>query len=112
MHAKRWIERGHHVNIVTSFPNFPDGKVFGGYRQSLFKRETLDTVDVLRVPTLVFPNRGIVLRILDFLSFMVTGSIALAVRRPSRRRDRDFAAIFCRGRRLVRQPGLSPSVCV
>jgi colanic acid biosynthesis glycosyl transferase WcaI len=76
MHAKRWVQRGHHVNIVTSFPNFPDGKVFGGYRQSLFKRETLDSVDVLRVPTLIFPNRAIFLRIADFLSFMVTSCIA------------------------------------
>jgi colanic acid biosynthesis glycosyl transferase WcaI len=83
MHAKRWIERGHHVNVVTSFPNFPDGKVFGNYRQSLYKRETLDTVDVLRVPTLIFPNRGSIRRIMDFLSFMVTGSIAsLFVGRP------------------------------
>jgi colanic acid biosynthesis glycosyl transferase WcaI len=76
MHAKRWVQRGHHVNIVTSFPNFPDGKVFGGYRQSLFKRETLDSVDVLRVPTFIFPNRAIFLRIVDFLSFMVTSCIA------------------------------------
>lgn len=83
MHAKRWIARGHPVNVVTSFPNFPDGKVFGGYRQSLFKRETLDTVDVLRVPTLIFPNRAIFLRIVDFLSFMVTSCIAsFFVRRP------------------------------
>ena len=76
MHAKRWVERGHQVNIVTSFPNYPDGKVYGGYRQSLFKREVLDSIDVLRVPTLIFPNRGIFLRILDFLSFMFTSSIA------------------------------------
>jgi colanic acid biosynthesis glycosyl transferase WcaI len=76
MHAKRWVQRGHHVNIVTSFPNFPDGKVFGGYRQSLFKREILDSVDVLRVPTLIFPNRAIFLRIVDFLSFMFTSCIA------------------------------------
>ncbi len=83
MHAKRWVERGCHVNIVTSFPNFPEGKVFGGYRQSLFKRETLDTVDVLRVPTLIFANSGTLLRIADFLSFMVTSSIAsLFVGRP------------------------------
>jgi colanic acid biosynthesis glycosyl transferase WcaI len=82
-HAKRWVKRGHHVNIVTSFPNFPLGKVFGGYRQSLYKREILDTVDVLRVPTLVFANRGIVLRVIDFLSFMVSGSIgSLFVGRP------------------------------
>lgn len=82
-HAKRWIERGHQVTILTSFPNAPDGKVFGGYRQSLYKREALDTVDVLRVPTLIFANRGTILRIVDFLSFMVAGSIAgLFVRRP------------------------------
>lgn len=61
---------------MTSFPNFPHGKVYEGYRQSLYKRETLDTVDVVRVPTLVFANRGTGLRILDFLSFMVTGTIA------------------------------------
>jgi colanic acid biosynthesis glycosyl transferase WcaI len=83
MHAKRWIARGHLVKVVTSFPNFPDGKVFGGYRQALFKREILDTVNVLRVPTLIFPNRGIVLRIVDFLSFMITGFIgALFSGRP------------------------------
>ncbi|MDI1264401.1 MAG: glycosyltransferase family 4 protein [bacterium] len=83
MHAKRWVRRGHYVNIVTSFPNFPHGKVFAGYRQSLFKREIIDTVDVLRVPTLVFANRGIVLRVIDFLSFMITGSIAsMFVGRP------------------------------
>lgn len=82
-HARRWVSRGHHVNIVTSFPNFPHGKVFGGYRQSLYLRETLDTVDVLRVPTLVFANRGFVRRVIDFLSFMVTGAIAsLFVGRP------------------------------
>jgi glycosyltransferase involved in cell wall biosynthesis len=83
MHAKCWIERGHDVQVVTSFPNFPDGKVFGGYRQSLFKRETLDTVGVVRVPTLIFANSGTLLRILDFVSYMVASSIAtLFVRRP------------------------------
>ncbi len=82
-HAKRWIERGHQVTIVTNFPNYPDGKVFGGYRQSLYQREVLDTVDVLRVPTLVFPNRGSFLRILDYLSFTVAASIgSFFVARP------------------------------
>ncbi|QQO36585.1 glycosyltransferase family 4 protein [Bradyrhizobium diazoefficiens] len=75
-HAKRWIARGHQVTMLTNFPNYPDGKVFGGYRQSLYKREVFDTVDVLRVPTLVFPNRGSLLRIFDYLSFVVMASLA------------------------------------
>ena len=74
-HAKRWAERGNHVNVVTSFPNFPSGRIFAGYRQSLFRRELIDGVDVVRVPTLVFANRGVVRRVLDFLSFMIAASI-------------------------------------
>ncbi|WP_265441525.1 glycosyltransferase family 4 protein [Bradyrhizobium sp. SEMIA] len=82
-HARRWVARGHQVDVVTNFPNYPDGKVFGGYRQSLYKRETMDSIDVLRVPTLVFPNRGLFLRILDFLSYMVTATVAsFFVKRP------------------------------
>ncbi|MBI5321086.1 MAG: glycosyltransferase family 4 protein [Bradyrhizobium sp.] len=71
------------MNVVTSFPNFPGGRIYAGYRQSLFKRELVDGVDVVRVPTLVFANRGFVLRVLDFLSFMIAGSIgSLFVGRP------------------------------
>jgi colanic acid biosynthesis glycosyl transferase WcaI len=82
-HATRWAKRGNDVNVVTSFPNFPNGRVFAGYRQSLFRREVVDGVDVLRVPTLVFANRGVVLRVLDFLSFMITASIgSFFVQRP------------------------------
>jgi glycosyltransferase involved in cell wall biosynthesis len=40
-------------------------------------------VDVFRVPTLIFANSVTILRILDFLSYMITSSIAaLFVRRP------------------------------
>lgn len=82
-HAKRWIARGNQVNVVTSFPNFPSGRIYAGYRQSLFKRQIVDGVEVVRVPTLVFANRGFVLRVLDFLSFMIAGSVgSLFVGRP------------------------------
>jgi colanic acid biosynthesis glycosyl transferase WcaI len=82
-HARRWVERGEDVTVVTSFPNFPEGVLFKGYRQSLYKRALIDTVDVLRVPTLIFPNAGTVKRIVDFVSYMVSASIAaMFVRRP------------------------------
>jgi colanic acid biosynthesis glycosyl transferase WcaI len=82
-HAKRWAERGNRVSVVTSFPNFPEGKLFAGYRQSLFRKEVIDDVNIVRVPTLIFANRGVVRRALDFLSFMITGSLgSLLVERP------------------------------
>jgi glycosyltransferase involved in cell wall biosynthesis len=82
-HARRWVERGHEVTVVTSFPNFPEGKLFAGYKQSPWKRETVDGVDVIRVPTLIFPNAGTAKRIADFVSYMVSATIAaLFVKRP------------------------------
>jgi glycosyltransferase involved in cell wall biosynthesis len=82
-HAKIWAAQGHEVTVITSFPNFPDGKVFEGYRQKLSSKQIIDGVTVIRVPTLIFPNAGIFKRIIDFVSFMITGTLAgLVVKRP------------------------------
>jgi colanic acid biosynthesis glycosyl transferase WcaI len=75
-HAKRWSELGHETSVVTCFPNFPEGKLYEGHRQSFRKRQMIDGVDVTRVPTLIFPNAGTFKRTIDFVSYMVSGSIA------------------------------------
>jgi colanic acid biosynthesis glycosyl transferase WcaI len=82
-HAEIWAAQGHDVTVVTSFPNFPEGKLFAGYRQKPFSRQRINGVTVIRVPTLIFPNAGTVKRIVDFVSFMVTGTLAgWVVRKP------------------------------
>src|SRR5262245_43977992 len=82
-HAEQWIEAGAEVTVVTGYPNFPDGKVFEGYRQKLFERGTVNGVEVVRVGTLIFPNSGTLLRIIDFVSYMISATIgSLFVRRP------------------------------
>lgn len=81
--AALWVREGHEVTVITSAPNFPEGKLYAGYRNRLFQRERIDGVDVIRVATLIMPNKGVYLRIADFLSYMVTSTLAGAfVRRP------------------------------
>ena len=80
-HARRWVERGHRVTVVTGCPNFPEGRPFAGYRNRWFARERIEGVDVVRVKTYMAANKGFLPRILDYLSFMVTGGIAAAVQR-------------------------------
>ncbi len=75
-HARRWASLGHHVVVITSFPNFPEGKVYDGYAQKLYDKSDIDGVTVVRVPTLIFPNSGTVRRIVDFVSYMFSASIA------------------------------------
>lgn len=81
--AALWVREGHEVTVITSAPNFPEGKLYAGYRNRLFQRERIDGVDVIRVVTLIMPNKGVYLRIADFLSYMVSGTLAGAfLRRP------------------------------
>ena len=74
--ARYWVRWGHRVAVLTSAPNFPGGKVFDGYENRWRQIEMLEGMRVVRVKTLIAPNKGKVVRIADFLSYMVTGSIA------------------------------------
>ncbi len=81
-HCRVWAQRGHRITIITCAPNFPRGRVFEGYRNSLFRREQVDGMEVIRVWTYITANEGFVRRILDYLSFMVSAIVAsVAVRR-------------------------------
>src|SRR5262245_9234259 len=48
--ARELVRRGDVVEVVTGFPNYPDGKLYPGYRMSWLKRETLDGVTITRLP--------------------------------------------------------------
>ena len=78
-----WVKWGHSVTVITSAPNFPDGKVFPGYKNRWRQVEEIDGIRVVRVKTLITSNAGTILRVLDFLSYMVTAFLAgLGERRP------------------------------
>ncbi|HIF9339308.1 TPA: glycosyltransferase family 4 protein [Photobacterium damselae] len=75
-HAIRWVKAGHEVTVITCVPNFPEGKVFEGYKNSWYQKYDIDGINVVRVKTYITANEGFVKRILDYMSFMVSGFIA------------------------------------
>ncbi len=76
-----WVRWGHDVTVVTTAPNFPQGRLYQGYHNRWRRTEIMDGIRVVRVKSFIAPNRGTLLRTLDFLSFMATGTIA-ACREP------------------------------
>lgn len=81
--ALYWVRWGHRVTVITSAPNFPQGRVHAGYRNEWHRIETLGGIRVVRVKTFIAPNEGVLRRGLDFASYMVTAWIAsLFERRP------------------------------
>src|SRR5579862_5639381 len=78
-----WVRWGHQVTVLTCFPNFPEGKLFPGYRNRLWAEEEMGGIRVVRVKTFIAPNVGRVLRIVDYLSFMISSFWAgLTLPRP------------------------------
>lgn len=82
-HAREWTKLGHQVTIITCAPNFPEGKLFKGYKNKLWQSEDLDGIRVIRVWSYMTANEGFTLRILDYISFMFSSFLAsLFVRKP------------------------------
>lgn len=71
-----WVKWGHQVTVITSVPNFPEGKVYPGYQNRWYQKETMDGIQVVRVKTFISANEGFFLRTLDFVSFMASAIAA------------------------------------
>ena len=75
--AREMVRRGHEVQVVTGFPNYPGGRVYRGYRIRLRQREIIDGVTVTRVPLYPSHNRSGLQRAANYLSFAVSASIGV-----------------------------------
>jgi len=72
----------HTVEVATALPNYPTGRIFEGYRGSLYRREEWEGVTLHRVWLFAATGAGFK-RLINYLSFAVTCLIALLrARRP------------------------------
>lgn len=68
-HVRQWVRDGGDVIVLTDVPNYPEGKVYKGYRNR-FMRETIEGIQVMRIPTYIAENKGIVKRAISYASFL------------------------------------------
>jgi glycosyltransferase involved in cell wall biosynthesis len=81
--GREWIKLGHEVQVITGFPNHPQGRLYPGYRGGLYGHEVLDGVEVHRHWTFITPNHGLFKRTLGHLSFL-PGALLVSNRRLER----------------------------
>jgi glycosyltransferase involved in cell wall biosynthesis len=65
-------DKGHAVYVLTGFPNYPSGRLYPGFRLSLFKREVLAGIPVLRTFVYPYHGRSSFGRVANYLSFMLS----------------------------------------
>lgn len=82
--ARALVARGHEVEVLTGFPNYPGGKVYPGYRVRPWRRETKDGIRINRVALYPSHDRSGLKRMANYLSFALCASLfgPWLVRRP------------------------------
>ncbi len=82
--ARALAERGHEVEVVTGFPNYPGGRIYPGYRVRPVQRETVGRVRVLRVPLYPSHDRSALRRVANYVSFAASAAVlgTALTRRP------------------------------
>lgn len=73
--AKELVRRGHDVEVLTGFPNYPGGKLYDGYKVLLLQREYLDGIPVLRVPLYPSHDSSPLRRIANYISFALSAAV-------------------------------------
>lgn len=74
-HCRQWVKDGHNVTVITCAPNHPQGRVYEGYRNRFYQRETKDGITVIRVWTFVTANEGFFKRTLNYISYMCSAVV-------------------------------------
>jgi colanic acid biosynthesis glycosyl transferase WcaI len=74
--AQGLAERGHEVIVMTSFPSYPQGRVYEGYQQRIAFQEMNGSIRVHRLPIFVSHSRRAIGRVANYLSFALSSLAA------------------------------------
>ena len=73
--ARELAARGHEVEVLTGFPNFPGGKVYPGYQIRPWVHEQIDGINVVRVALYPSHNSSGLHRVFNYASFALSAAV-------------------------------------
>lgn len=91
--SKSLVEKGVQVDVLTGKPNYPEGKIFDGYRIGGCQREQYCGANISRVPLIPRGKNSSIRLVLNYLSFIVSGLVF----GPWLKRGRKYDVIFVYG---------------
>lgn len=67
--VKELASQGYDVEVVTTFPSYPGGEIYPGYRMRLFQVEEVEGVRIVRLPSYISHGKSAVGRLISYASF-------------------------------------------
>jgi glycosyltransferase involved in cell wall biosynthesis len=75
--ARYWIEAGHEVSVITSFPNFPNGIIPAEYQGKLYQKEKYNGINVYRGYIYASPKLNFLSKVLGYISFVMSSILII-----------------------------------
>jgi glycosyltransferase involved in cell wall biosynthesis len=92
--AKSLKVRGNSVDVITGKPNYPEGKIYKGYRSWGIAREYWEGIFVLRLPLIPRRSSNSINLIFNYLSFIFSGIFLAPL---ALRKNKKYDVIFVYG---------------
>ena len=73
--ALSWKDKGYDVDVLTLNPSYPSGKVFPGYKNSFFRKDEYQGINIIRLHTVTGYRDSTIKKIFKYISFMIFGII-------------------------------------
>lgn len=91
--CEEMVNNGHEVQVITGYPNYPEGKVYKGYGKGKKINEIINGVRIHRCFTI--PRKsGIFYRFLNYYSFAIVSSLNVIFNRIKSSDNKKFDIIF------------------
>lgn len=66
---------GYDVEVVTTYPSYPGGKIYSGYKMRIFQVEEIDRVRVVRLPSYISHGKSTIGRLFSYSTFSFSAFI-------------------------------------
>ena len=73
--ALKWQDKGYEISVLTLNPTYPLGKIFPGFKNFFFHKDTYKKITIYRIFAITGYKNSLFKKILKYINFMFFGSI-------------------------------------
>ena len=73
--ALEWKRKGYDVDVLTMVPTYPVSKVFDGYKNKFYQKDSWNDINIYRVKAVTGYKSCLFKKLLKYFAFMISGTI-------------------------------------
>ncbi len=73
--VKELSSYGYNIEVVTTYPSYPGGKIYPGYKMRFFQSEEIDGVRVVRLPSYISHGKSSLGRLFSYATFCLSAFV-------------------------------------